>query len=164
MNKATTRRKRNKGKIIVQGRQFMPDVFKNITADINLTALAANFEYLKQKAKTDVMPVLKANAYGHGIEEMGQLCRQLGANFIGVATLGEAMQLRLSGDKGRILGWLYDPTTPQVSMAINQHIDVAIFDEVSAEAMALARKIVDVFDGLPLTEVYLLSLHFEVAD
>jgi PRD domain protein (TIGR03582 family) len=42
--------------------------------------------------------------------------------------------------------------------------DVAIFDEVSAEAMALAKKIVDVFDGLPLTEVYLLSLHFEVAD
>jgi hypothetical protein len=28
----------------------------------------------------------------------------------------------------------------------------------------LAKKIVDVFDGLPLTEVYLLSLHFEVAD
>jgi PRD domain protein (TIGR03582 family) len=42
--------------------------------------------------------------------------------------------------------------------------DVAIFDEVSAEAMALAKKIVDVFDVLPVTEVYLLSLHFEVAD
>jgi PRD domain protein (TIGR03582 family) len=42
--------------------------------------------------------------------------------------------------------------------------DVAIFDEVSAEAMVLAKKIVDVFDGLPLTEVYLLSLHFEVVD
>lgn len=42
--------------------------------------------------------------------------------------------------------------------------DVAIFDEVSTGAMALAKKIVDIFEVLPVAEVYLLSLHFEVVD
>ena len=147
----TRRRKRHdNSQTAANGRHFMPDTFKNITAEINETALAANFRYLKQKAKTDVMPVLKANAYGHGIEHMAKLCRQFGANFIGVATLGEAMQLRLSGDKGRILGWLYDPTTPQVSIAINHHIDVAIFDETHIPLISNSLK-----PGAPVANIHL---------
>ena len=75
------------------------------------------------------MPILKANAYGHGIIEIARICRQLDVNFIGVATLGEAMQIRNSGDKGRILGWLYDVNGNQVRDAVANDIDIGVFDE-----------------------------------
>ena len=107
----------------------MPDAYKMITAEISISALKFNLHYLRQKAKTDIMPVLKSNAYGHGIVPMAKTCRQLGVFMIGVATLAEALQLRLNGDKGRILGWLYDVHSGQVKEAVQQGVDVAIYDE-----------------------------------
>jgi alanine racemase len=103
--------------------------YKNITAVINVKALKHNLEYLRKKSGTEVMPVLKANAYGHGIIEVAKICRGFGVRYIGVATLGEAMQIRDSGDKGRILGWLYDVHSDQVRQAVSKNIDVGIFDE-----------------------------------
>lgn len=108
----------------------MPNDFKNITATINIKAFKNNLQYLRKKAGgPDVMPVLKANAYGHGIIEFAKVCRKLGVKYIGVATLGEAIQIRNSGDKGRILGWLYDVNSNQVKDAVAQNIDIGIFDE-----------------------------------
>jgi len=107
----------------------MPPEFKMITATINIETVKKNLQYLKQIAKTDVMPVLKANAYGHGLIEMANICRKLHVKYIGVATLGEAIQIRNSGDNGRILGWLYDVHSDQVKDAVAKNIDVGIFDE-----------------------------------
>ena len=108
----------------------MPNDFKNITATINVKAFKNNLEYLRKKSGgADVMPILKANAYGHGIIEIAKICRKLGVKYIGVATLGEAMQIRNSGDKGRILGWLYDVNSNQVKDAVAKNIDIGIFDE-----------------------------------
>ena len=59
-------------------------------------------------SKTDVMPVLKANAYGHGIVPISKVVRNHNVKMIGVATLGEALMLRNHGDKGHIVAWLYD--------------------------------------------------------
>jgi len=107
----------------------IPTEYKNIIATIDINAFKRNIKYLKNKAKTDIMPVLKANAYGHGSIEMAKICRNIGIKYIGVATLGEAIQLRNSGDKGRILGWLYDVNTNEVRDAVLKNIDVGIFDE-----------------------------------
>ena len=120
--------KKNKTQKIKNTTQI-PEVYKNITATIDINAFKHNINYLKKKAKTDIMPVLKANAYGHGIVEMAKICRNLGIKYIGVATLGEAIQIRNSGDKGRILGWLYDVTTNEVRDAVLKNIDIGIFDE-----------------------------------
>ena len=108
----------------------MPGDFKNITATIDTKAFKNNLEYLRKKSGgADVMPVLKANAYGHGIIEIAKICRKLGVKYIGVATLGEAIQIRNSGDRGRILGWLYDLNSNQVKDAVAKNIDIGIFDE-----------------------------------
>ena len=69
------------------------------------------------------MPVLKADAYGHGLIDMAKILRSLGIKHIGVATLGEAILLRKSGDKGRILGWLYDIDNPEV-VDTNRYYDL----------------------------------------
>lgn len=122
--------KNNKTKTIkIKCKNEIPSSYKNIIATVDINAFKHNINYLKHKAKTDIMPVLKANAYGHGIIEMSKICRNLGIKYIGVATLGEAIQIRNSGDKGRILGWLYDVTTDEVKDSVLKNIDIGIFDE-----------------------------------
>jgi alanine racemase len=109
----------------------IPDIDKDIDAIIDINAIRHNVKYLKQQSGTDLMPVLKANAYGHGIVEMAKILRKLGIKYIGVATLGEAILLRKSGDKGRILAWLFDVDGHELVDAFKLDIDVAIFDEAT---------------------------------
>jgi PRD domain protein (TIGR03582 family) len=42
-------------------------------------------------------------------------------------------------------------------------VDKSLFDEISAESMRMAERVVDKFATLPIEEAYLLSVHFEVA-
>ena len=83
-------------------KNVIPPSDTNITAVIDSNALKNNIQYLKHMSKTDLMPVIKANAYGHGIIEIAKKLRQLHIKYIGVATAGEAILLRNNGDNGRI--------------------------------------------------------------
>ncbi len=107
----------------------IPSYDKDIKGIIDVNAIRKNINYLKKKSGTDLMPVLKADAYGHGAVEMAKILRSLGIKYIGVATLGEAIMLRDSGDKGRILAWLYDVNGDELKQALHMDIDIAIFDE-----------------------------------
>ena len=60
---------------------------------------------------------------------MAKILRKLGVKYIGVATLWEAILLRKSGDKGRILSWLYDVDGHELKDGIHMNLDIAIFDE-----------------------------------
>jgi alanine racemase len=102
---------------------------KDINAIIDINAIKHNVNFLKQKAGTDIMPVLKADAYGHGFIEMAKILRKIGTKYIGVATLDEAIMLRKNGDNGRILAWLYDIDGIELINAFNMNIDIAICDE-----------------------------------
>lgn len=42
-------------------------------------------------------------------------------------------------------------------------VEASLFDEISADSMALARDVVAAFGNLPEEEAWLLSVHFEVA-
>jgi alanine racemase len=46
---------------------------KMIRATISKHALYHNLCYLRKKSKAEVMVVLKANAYGHGLIEMAKI-------------------------------------------------------------------------------------------
>jgi alanine racemase len=103
--------------------------YKNIIGTVDVDLFRKNIDFLRKKAKLDIMPVLKANAYGHGMIEMAKICRENGVTYLGVATLGEAIQIRDSGDKGRILGWLYDVYSDEINTAVSKNIDIGVFDE-----------------------------------
>jgi len=107
----------------------IPTADKDIKAIIDVKAIKNNLQYLKKKTGTDLMPVLKADAYGHGLIDMAKVLRNLGIKYIGVATLGEAILLRKSGDNGRILSWLYDIDGQEIKDGISLDLDIAIFDE-----------------------------------
>ena len=107
----------------------IPSADKDIKATIDINAISNNIKFLKKKAGTDIMPVLKADAYGHGLLKMAKHLRKINVKYIGLATLGEAIFLRKSGDKGRILSWLYDIDGPEIKDGIKLNLDIAIFDE-----------------------------------
>ena len=46
------------------------------TAIVNSKALVHNYEFLKKVSGTDVMGVLKANAYGHGAAGVAESCAE----------------------------------------------------------------------------------------
>lgn len=108
---------------------YIPSSDKDIQAIIDVNAIRNNIKFLKKITGTDLMPVLKADAYGHGLIEMSRILRKLGIKYIGVATLGEAILLRKSGDKGRILSWLYDIDGNELKDGLKLNLDIAIFDE-----------------------------------
>lgn len=56
-----------------------------------------------------VMVVVKADGYGHGLRQVARAARQAGAEWLGVATPEEALELRAAGDDGRVLCWLAAP-------------------------------------------------------
>ena len=107
----------------------IPTSDKDIKAVIDVNAIKNNVNFLKKKTGTDLMPVLKADAYGHGLIEMSKILRSLGIKYIGVATLGEAILLRKSGDTGRVLSWLYDIDGQEIKDGLKLNLDIAIFDE-----------------------------------
>jgi alanine racemase len=50
-----------------------------------------------------MMPILKANAYGHGLIQVARLMEDLGADYLGVAVLEEGILLREHGIRSPIL-------------------------------------------------------------
>jgi alanine racemase len=68
-------------------------------AEIDLHQLAANFKQIKQRVGSTarIMAVVKANAYGHGAVECARRLANEGADWFGVATPEEAIQLRHAG-------------------------------------------------------------------
>jgi alanine racemase len=95
--------------------------------EISLSKLRRNFERVQRLAgRRKVMAVIKADAYGHGAVAVANCLAQCGADWLGVATVEEALELRAAGITQPILllGGLYmsDPAdlikyqlTPSVS-------------------------------------------------
>jgi alanine racemase len=71
---------------------------------VNLDRITDNFHAIRTKVgDTEVMPIIKANAYGHGIEVIGKHMEKLGAKKLGVAFVEEAILLREVGIRIPIL-------------------------------------------------------------
>jgi len=73
-------------------------------AEISLKALSHNLEVVRKKTgNKNILAVVKANAYGHGAEEISKHLVKKGITHLGVAFTGEAIQLREAGVKAPIL-------------------------------------------------------------
>ncbi|MBF2027105.1 MAG: alanine racemase [Oscillatoriales cyanobacterium C42_A2020_001] len=73
--------------------------------EINLAALAHNVGQVKRLVLpgTQLMAVVKADAYGHGAVTVAQSVLHAGADWLGVATIPEGIELREAGIKAPIL-------------------------------------------------------------
>lgn len=94
-------------------------------ARIDITALAANISLLKKRADSNLLAVVKADAYGHGLVEIGLAAEKSGADWLGVALLEEAISLRTHGVRIPILAWLVPPGS-DFNLAVQHDIDIAV--------------------------------------
>ena len=94
-------------------------------AIIDLAAIAANVKKLKAAAGTELMAVVKADAYGHGLVQVAKAALEAGATWLGVALVEEAHTLRSSGITSPILAWLVPPGSDYAA-AIDADIDLAV--------------------------------------
>jgi alanine racemase len=76
-----------------------------IYAEIDLSALTHNVKVLRSliSPETRFLVAVKANGYGHGAVEVARTALNAGADWLGVARLGEALSLRRQGIKAPIL-------------------------------------------------------------
>jgi alanine racemase len=96
---------------------------------VDLAAIRRNVGILRDLVApdgADVMVVVKADGYGHGLVESARAARQAGAPWLGVATIEEALQLRDAGDTGRLLCWLTLPGDDWAA-AIERDVDVTAY-------------------------------------
>jgi len=94
-------------------------------AVVNLTAIKTNVAKLKAKAGVDLLAVVKADAYGHGLVPVAKAALEGGATWLGVALLEEAITLRAAGITAPILAWLVPPGSDFQS-AVDNEIDIAV--------------------------------------
>src|SRR5690606_18863015 len=77
---------------------------------VDLAAIRHNVGVLKERAgAAEVMAVVKADAYGHGLVPSARAALAGGASWLGVAQLAEAMTLRAAGITAPVLSWLHAP-------------------------------------------------------
>jgi len=110
-----------------------------VWCDIDLKAMAYNFEQLQKLAGKNmahslgVMPVIKADAYGHGMVEIAKCLDDCGCKYFGVSNVSEGVVLRAARLKQKIL--LFESTLVKEAQDI---VDYELTPTVCALEMAHA--------------------------
>jgi alanine racemase len=95
-------------------------------ARIDLAALRRNLGALRRHvAPAKVMGVVKAQAYGHGAVGVARALADEGVDWLGVADLDEALELRAAWITTPVLAWLHGPDL-DASAAVENDIDLGV--------------------------------------
>ncbi|MGL2781208.1 alanine racemase [Helicobacter pylori] len=121
--------------------------------EVNTHSLRHNFNAVKNIVPKDacVMAVVKANAYGAGALKASEIFLQEGANYLGVATLDEALELRSHFSQTPILILGYSPNA-NASMLIDNDLSAMVFSLEQAE----------VFSQMALESQKRLKIHLKI--
>ncbi|QTO93493.1 alanine racemase [Helicobacter pylori] len=121
--------------------------------EVNTHSLRHNFNAVKNIVPKDtcVMAVVKANAYGAGALKASEIFLQEGANYLGVATLDEALELRSHFSQTPILILGYSPNT-NASMLVDNDLSAMVFSLEQAE----------VFSQVALKSQKRLKIHLKI--
>ncbi|NEG69445.1 alanine racemase [Bifidobacterium sp. BRDM6] len=95
--------------------------------------------------RTEVMGVVKADAYGHGLVPTALAALAGGATWLGTAQAREALLLRHAGigvDRARILTWVNNPLEVAYDELIANDIDISVGTATAMEKVAAAAKAV----------------------
>ncbi|MGN8370281.1 alanine racemase [Helicobacter pylori] len=121
--------------------------------EVNTHSLRHNFHAVKNIVPKDahIMAVVKANAYGAGAIKASEIFLQEGVNYLGVATLDEALELRSHFSQTPILILGYSPNT-NASMLIDNDLSAMVFSLEQAE----------VFSQMALKSKKRLKIHLKI--
>ena len=105
--------------------------------EIDVDQIIHNYDVFlsNMKEKTDVIPILKADAYGHGDVRVAKALEAHGVSYFAVSNIDEAMTLRLAGIGGEILILGYTDSS-LASVLLNNNLTQTLVSEEYAEALA----------------------------
>lgn len=102
-------------------------------AEINLENLENNLNIIKNKLNkcTKICAVIKADAYGHGAVEIAKFLEYKNIDYLSVARIEEALELRKNGIKSSIL-CMGATNIDFIEDAIDENITLTVFDKETA--------------------------------
>ncbi len=103
--------------------------------EISLAAVTANVRAIRAHTAGEVMAVVKADGFGHGMADVASAALAGGATRLGVATIDEALALRRSGFPERVLSWL-NPLGADFGRAVAYGIELAAPGRAHLDAIA----------------------------
>lgn len=106
-----------------------------VYAEINLDAMCSNVSQALERMKpAKLMAIIKTDAYGHGAVRSAKALDEIGVYAFGVATPGEALELRRAEIKNPILilGYVFEEYFDRM---IENDIDFALFDLNTAKLL-----------------------------
>jgi len=106
-------------------------------AEIDLGAIRANIGYFLEHTGSQVMAIVKANAYGHGAVPVAKAALEAGATWCGVARVNEALELRQAGIDCPILILGYSPPNRYQEM-ISEGVSMTVWDIHQLQAFSAA--------------------------
>ncbi|WP_054956521.1 alanine racemase [Paenibacillus dakarensis] len=114
----------------------MQMTYRPTQAEINLDHLRANYNSIRNSLpeQMKLLACVKANAYGHGAVEVAREMEELGADYLSVAFLDEALELRKAGIMLPILVLGYTPPEG-IEMAWKHDVTVTLFTPEVLEAI-----------------------------
>ena len=114
--------------------------FRRVWADIDLGAIRHNVGVLAGLAPTaQFCAVVKADAYGHGAVPVAWAALDAGAQWLGVATVEEAIQLRDAAIEAPVL-LLSEPPTEAMEEVVARKLTPLVYTRGAVEALAAAAK------------------------
>jgi len=118
--------------------------------EIDLAALTHNIKQLKNilSPQTELMAVVKADAYGHGAIAISQTALSAGASWLGVATIPEGIELREAGIEAPILLLGATHTAEQVKAIAHWHLQPTIC--TPKQALIFSEFLVTINQSLPV--------------
>lgn len=110
-----------------------------VWAEIDLAAIANNIKEIRRLVSrpTQIMAIVKANAYGHGAVEVSRVALEHGASWLGVAIFEEAEELRQAGIQAPILILGYSPAD-EAEAIVSLGLSQAVWTRGQAEALSRA--------------------------
>lgn len=124
------------------------EILRDTILKINLSELRRNLSVIKEAAGNDVgiMAVVKANAYGHGAVRVAQALMEGGADYLAVATLPEALELRAAFPDYPIMIMGHTPdrllshvVRRRITQTVFSYSQAAILNEIAMETGTSAR-------------------------
>jgi len=104
---------------------------------VDLAAIRHNVRVLRELVGVQLIAVVKADGYGHGLVEAARAAREGGADWLAAATVSEALQLREAGYAGPLLCWLMLPDTG-LERPVAEGIDLTAYSVTELDAIAAA--------------------------
>jgi alanine racemase len=106
--------------------------------EINLDHIEHNLKKIRERVGVEVMPVVKNNAYGHGLIPMVAFLEQQDVNWVMVAKTREALEIKDHGFTAEVLNMDVLFTPQQYEMIVEKDITQTIYTLEAAEKLSRA--------------------------